>query len=126
MLYNSVNFLIFFPVVVLFYRIIPVKYKYIWLLAASYYFYMCWNAKYALLLLLSTAITYFSGLLIDKIGKLSLADGKKVKLRKLCVALSFISNLSILVVFKYFDFIIQNLNAVLKALHTICWNCCCG
>ena len=66
MLFNSVNFLIFFPVVVLIYFLMPKKVKYVWLLAASYFFYMCWNAKYALLLLWSTAITYLSGLLIDR------------------------------------------------------------
>ena len=54
MLFNSYQFLIFFPVVVLLYYVIPQKIRYLWLLAASYYFYMCWNAKYALLLLVST------------------------------------------------------------------------
>ena len=62
MLFNSVDFLIFFPIVVLFYFLIPKKIKYIWLLVASYYFYMCWNRRYALLILLSTIITYLVGL----------------------------------------------------------------
>ena len=67
MLFNSYQFLIFFPVVVLLYYVIPQKIRYLWLLAASYYFYMCWNAKYALLLLFSTLATYTSGYLIDRI-----------------------------------------------------------
>ncbi len=51
MLFNSISFLIFFPVVILLYFIIPHRFRYIWLLAASYYFYMAWNPVYALLML---------------------------------------------------------------------------
>ena len=72
MLFNSIHFLVFFPIVTLIYFIIPKKIRYIWLLAASYYYYMCWNAKYALLLLFSTAVTYLSGLLMDSFEKESL------------------------------------------------------
>ena len=64
MLFNSLQFLLFFPIVVLFYFIIPQQVRWVWLLVASYYFYMCWNAKYALLMATSTAITWLSGLLI--------------------------------------------------------------
>lgn len=48
MLFNSLEFLIFLPIVLLVYFVIPPKIKNIWLLIASYYFYMCWNAKYAI------------------------------------------------------------------------------
>ena len=44
MLFNSFDFLVFFPIVVILYYAIPKKFRYLWLLAASYYFYMCWNA----------------------------------------------------------------------------------
>ena len=104
MLFNSIDFLIFFPVVVLIYFIIPDKIKYIWLLAASYYFYMGWNAKYALLLLFSTAVTYLSGIAMDAVGRKTESSEKRIKYRKLVVALSFILNLGILFVFKYLDF----------------------
>ena len=69
MLFNSIDFLIFFPIVVLVYFIIPKKIKYIWLLVASYYFYMGWNAKYALLLFFSTAVTYLSGVAMAAVEK---------------------------------------------------------
>lgn len=105
MLFNSLDFLIFFPIVVLIYFIIPRKIRYIWLLVASYYFYMCWNTKYALLIGISTLITYISGLIIGKC--------QKGWSKKLVVALSFISNLGILVFYKYFDFILENINVVL-------------
>lgn len=102
MLFNSLEFLIFFPLVVAIYFIIPKKTRYIWLLVTSYYFYMGWNAKYALLIATSTIITYLSGILLWKL--------KKGWARKLTVAVSFVSNLGILIFYKYFDFILDNLN----------------
>lgn len=61
MIFNSFDFLVFFPLVCILYYIIPYKVRYIFLLFASYFFYMCWNPKYAVLLLISTLITYLSG-----------------------------------------------------------------
>ncbi len=105
MLFNSGEFLIFFPIVVLVYFIIPDKIKYLWLLAASYYFYMGWNAKYALLLLFSTVVTYISGILLDKEKKKSV------------VAMSFILNLGILFFFKYSNFAGDLLNSFFYRTH---------
>ena len=111
MLFNSLDFLIFFPVVTLLYFLIPHRFRYLWLLGASYYFYMCWNPKYALLMLTSTVITYASGLLIDHADKK--AD---VRLKNIWVAISFVSNLAILFLFKYFDFALENINSVLSLI----------
>lgn len=116
MLFNSYDFLIFFPIVTLIYFLIPHKVRCIWLLITSYYFYMCWNAKYALILLLSTTVTYISGLLIENANKIQ--DEKKgTKLKKTFVVLSFVINLSILFLFKYFDFAVDNINRVLSYLN---------
>lgn len=112
MLFNSYQFLIFFPIVVLIYWAIPLRFRYIWLLAASYYFYMCWNAKYALLLLFSTAVTYASGIIINKIKSLELEEGKRTRYMKLCVAFSFVINIGVLAWFKYFNFIFENVQKV--------------
>ena len=109
MLFNSVSFIVFFPIVVLLYFAMPKKIRYLWLLAASYFFYMCWNAKYALLLFYSTAVTYISGLLIDRCDQ----KGQPRRRKKLFVALSFTLNLSLLFLFKYFDFAIENINLIL-------------
>jgi len=108
MLFNSLDFLIFFPIVTLLYFVIPKRVRYLWLLAASYYFYMCWNPTYALLMLLSTLITYLSGLLIRR----SAGQGWK----KLWVGLSFGSNLLILGLFKYLAFFLESLARVLGLL----------
>lgn len=103
MLFNSIHFLIFFPIVVCVYFLIPSRIKYIWLLIASYYFYMCWNPKYIVLIGISTIVTYISGLLIEKF----------TTKKKWVVAGSFITNLGILAFFKYFNFIYLNVEQVL-------------
>ncbi len=103
MLFNSFHFLCFFPIVLLIYFIIPRKIRYIWLLACSYYFYMAWNPKYAILIAISTVTTFLSGIFIEKL-----------KRKKLVVAFSFIINLGILFFFKYFDFALDSVNYVLS------------
>ena len=113
MQFNSLQFLIFFPIVVLLYFAVPKKIRYIWLLIASYYFYMCWNARYALLLLFSTAITWISGILIYLI-KQKLQNSKRgIRWEKFFVALSMVGNLSVLFFFKYFDFFFYNFSSLL-------------
>ena len=104
MLFNSIEFLFFFPIVVLAYFIIPKKVRYIWLLLASYIFYMGWNAAYALLLLASTVVTYLSGLLLDKLSRSPDDTPHRTSMRKLIVALSCIISLGILFFYKYFTF----------------------
>ncbi len=66
MLFNSLQFMLFFPLVVILYFVISQKYRWILLLIASYYFYMSWNPKYMILILTSTIITYLSGIYIDR------------------------------------------------------------
>lgn len=104
MLFNSINFLLFFPIVVLLFYLIPKKAGKIWLLLASYFFYMCWNAKYVFLILISTLVTYGAGILLGKMDK----PGKK----KAVLAGCLVVNLGILFFFKYFDFLLENLNAI--------------
>ncbi|WP_269844928.1 MBOAT family O-acyltransferase [Tichowtungia aerotolerans] len=96
MLFNSLNFLLFFPVVAMLYFAFPHRFRWGLLLAASYYFYMCWNPGYAVLILTTTAIAYWSGI---KIGQTD-----DLQLRKIYLILSLIVSLGILFVFKYFNF----------------------
>ncbi len=117
MLFNSLSFLIFFPLVVCVCFLLPKKARYIWLLIASYYFYMCWNAKYALLLLASTVITYLSGLYMDSFKDKKKGNPAVIKRKKICVAVSFALDLSILFFFKYFDFAVDSLSKVLALVH---------
>ena len=62
MLFNSGNFLLFFVSIVTFHYLIPHRFRWRLLLAGSYFFYMCWQPAYALLLLASTVATYLCGL----------------------------------------------------------------
>ena len=117
MAFNSIDFLIFLPVVVLVYFVLPAKIKNFWLLATSYYFYMCWNAQYALLILTSTVITYFSGILIEKIKHSDKDEKEKTTRKKLVVAGSLIINLGILFFFKYFNFAADTMTSLFSRLH---------
>lgn len=108
MLFNSIDFMLFFPLVTAVYFLLPRRIQWVWLLVTSYYFYMCWNVKYVLLIALSTCITYASGLLI---GRAERIEDKVCRRRrkKLWVFISFALNLMILFFFKYFGFFLDNL-----------------
>lgn len=110
MLFNSLEFIMFFPSVILIYFLLPsLKGKNIWLVLASYTFYMWWNPKYVLLLLYSTVVTYFFGLLIAKCQK---QDYKK----KILIC-GIILVLSVLVWFKYINFIAHTITYLFGIFH---------
>ena len=99
MLFNSFGFLVFFPVVCLIYFSLPgLKWRNLFLLIASYYFYMNWKPVYALLILTSTVLTYCCGLLLEKYAT---NKGRK----KTFLIISLVINFGILFLFKYFNFI---------------------
>jgi D-alanyl-lipoteichoic acid acyltransferase DltB (MBOAT superfamily) len=115
MQFTSLHFAIFFPIVIGLYLTIPKKFRSFFLLAASYYFYMSWNPKYALLIGFSTIVTYLCGLCIDQTGQL---EGSRTKKGKNAVlAAGILINLGILFVFKYGNFALGTLDAVLQRLH---------
>ncbi len=98
MLFNSIDYLIFLPVVLLVLWCIPAKVRQVWLLACSYFFYMCWEAKYIVLILGSTLVTYFSAIIMEK-----QAENKS---KKLVMAICIVLNLGLLFFFKYLNFAI--------------------
>lgn len=104
MLFNSLEYLIFLPIVVVFYNLFPRKFKNIFLLLASLTFYSFWNVKYTFLMLLSIFITYITGIYIEK-------NRANVKKMKLAVFLCFFINLGILFIFKYFNFFADIINS---------------
>ena len=87
------------------YFLLPHGLRWVLLLAGSYWFYMCWNASYALLMLFSTAITYACGLLVGSV--------QTMKAKKAYVALSLLLNLSILFFFKYYGLFAGTLQSLL-------------
>lgn len=97
MIFNSIAFLIFFAGVFSVYFFIPQKFKWLFLLMASYFFYGYWKIEYLVLLILPTLLIYFISL------KISRTEAKHQ--RKQWLVLGLISGLAFLVVFKYSDFI---------------------
>lgn len=111
MLFNSVAFLLFFPVVCAVYFVLPsLRVRNLFLLAASYYFYMNWQPVYALLLLTSTVITYLAARGIGHFPN----HWKK----RACLVTSLILNVGILFLYKYYNFAAENLSAL---LHSCGW-----
>ena len=104
MLFNSTHFLIFFPVVVFFYFLLPHRFRWMFLLAASYYFYMSWKAEYLILIIISTIIDYFAAIQMSK----QTASSK----RKLYLLLSLFVNLGLLFGFKYFNFFSDSFRSI--------------
>lgn len=119
MLFNSIDFLLFFPAVLIMYYILPKRIKMYWLLIASYYFYMCWNAKYAVLIFISTVITYTSGYFLEKCRTIEGDAKRRNTFRKSIVAVSLISNLGILFGFKYLNFSIDLLSSLCSQFHIV-------
>lgn len=111
MAFNSIDYLVFFPVVILAYFILPNKIKMYWLLFASYYFYMSWNVKYGLLILFTTAVSFLCGLGLESIKQFCTEERRKLLCGIVCGG-GVISNLGLLVYFKYTDFLIHNLKTV--------------
>lgn len=110
MLFNSIEFLIFFPIVTALYFILPPKYRWGLLLIASCYFYMAFIPAYILILAITIVIDYIAGLYIEK------AEGET---KKLFMILSVLSNVGILFVFKYFNFFNANFERLVELIH---WN----
>lgn len=98
--FNSWQFLLFLPVVVVAYWLLPHKARWIWLLAASYVFYMSWNVWLIGLILITTLTAYGSAIAIER------AQRKGIK--KLWLAAALIVCLGLLVFFKYVNFLLES------------------
>jgi alginate O-acetyltransferase complex protein AlgI len=95
MLFNSIEFAIFFPVVVAIFFLSPQRWRVSLLLAASCLFYMAFIPVYILILLVTILIDYFAGMYIERV------EGRK---KKALLWLSIVSTCTVLFVFKYFGF----------------------
>jgi D-alanyl-lipoteichoic acid acyltransferase DltB (MBOAT superfamily) len=107
MTFNSVQFLIFFPVVTVLYFALPNKFRWMLLLVASYYFYMSWNPSLVFLILFTTVVSYGAALLIEK------TESKKRK--KFYLVVTLCACLGVLFFFKYFNFLSGSITALLRA-----------
>ena len=109
MLFNSWQFLVFLPVVLILYFVLPKKIRHYELLVASYFFYMFWNWKLVFLILGVTLVSYLSGLFIPKI--------QRKAYKNLLLILTLVTSLGILVFFKYFDFIANSFVGIINMLN---------
>ena len=141
MLFNTPQYILFLPVVVIIYYCMPQRSRYIWLLVASYYFYVQWNPIYIVLLFFCTLLTYICGRIIEylKVNEESAGEdsipGQEInvektisrgnnaavmqyrKKKKLCFVACIVLCLGILGFFKYSDFAISLVNHLLTRIH---------
>ena len=106
MSFAELRFLIFFPTVVAVFLLLPYRFRWMFLLLASYVFYMAFKPSYGLLLFAITCIDYFAGILMGRETRSSR--------RKLYLVVSLCANLGILFVFKYFNFVFSSFEEVFR------------
>lgn len=106
MVFSSLTFLfLFLPIVLILYYIIPKQLKNLFILISGLFFYAWGEPIYVFIMIASTLIDYFAGLVIYKFGH-------KPAMRKAALIVSVIMNLSLLGFFKYSGFIIENINHI--------------
>ncbi|SIQ04833.1 D-alanyl-lipoteichoic acid acyltransferase DltB, MBOAT superfamily [Chryseobacterium sp. RU37D] len=108
MLFNSIGFLIFLPIVFIFYWFVfnkKFQHQNMLVLIASFYFYACWDWRFLFLLMFSIGLDFFSGIKIE--------NSKSKKEAKFWLALSIIINLGFLGFFKYYNFFVESFSDLL-------------
>lgn len=108
--FNSVEFLIFFPIAMLLNFVVPTKFRFVPLLALSYYFYMSWNPQLVFLILFTTIVSYLSGIFIEKT--------ESVAKRKIFLTVSIVAALSVLFFFKYYNFLAGGVSSLFSLFGT--------
>jgi len=108
MLFNSFQYVVFFPLVAVAFFALPHRIRWVLLLAASYYFYMSWKPAYIVLILVTTLVAYLAGLGMSATDKRSY--------RKACLVTSIVVSLGLLLVFKYYNFLGSSLNDLFAVL----------
>lgn len=97
MLFNSLSFLIFFPVVTILFFLVPHRYRWALLLTASSFFYMSFRPVYILILAVMITVDYFTAIEIEK--------SETHQRKKLFLLASIVINVGMLAFFKYYDFL---------------------
>ena len=101
MVFNSIEYVIFLPIVVALFYLLPQKARWLMLLAASCVFYMWFVPKYILILLVTIVIDYSAGILMER-------HAEEPKKKKTFFVISIVSTLLVLFIFKYLGFINDN------------------
>src|SRR5689334_24974835 len=98
MLFNSVEYFVFLPIVAVVFFVLPVRVRWAWLLAASWYFYGSWSPRYLALFVANTVVAYVAGLLLER------ATGERTRRAIALVAGGLL--IGTLFVFKYLAFVL--------------------
>lgn len=106
MLFNSLSFAIFLPIVFIVYWALPHKWRWVVLFVSSYYFYMSWNVKYVVLILFTTFISYACAIGLER------AEEKRKK--KILIVSTMVASLGCLFFFKYFNFASESIAGILN------------
>ncbi len=107
MVFNSLEFLVFFPIVLLLYFVLPKKIRWIMLLAASYYFYISWNLDLVYLIVFTTVVSWLCSIIIEK-------KRENRALCRTCLTLTLVVCLGVLFFFKYFNFLSDSVVGVMN------------
>jgi D-alanyl-lipoteichoic acid acyltransferase DltB (MBOAT superfamily) len=111
MLFNSLGFLLFFPLVYSIYWFLlkeDYKKQNLFLLVSSYFFYSCWDWRFLFLLLFSTGLDYFSGIKME--------NTQHALHKKVWLWVSIGINLGFLGIFKYYNFFAESFQVGLKSI----------
>lgn len=106
MLFNSIEFALFFAVVTSLYFLLPHKFRWFLLLVASCYFYMFFKPIYILILGFTIVIDYFAGILLE--------NEPNQRKKKRYLIMSLVANIGVLAVFKYYNFLNDNITGLSK------------
>ena len=105
MVFNSFGFLIFFPIFFLLYKVLPLKVRWVMMLALCYFFYMSWQADLIYLILFTTLVSYLCARMIEK-------NAERPGLRKFYMITAVTVSLLVLFFFKYFNFLSNTVTAI--------------
>jgi D-alanyl-lipoteichoic acid acyltransferase DltB (MBOAT superfamily) len=108
MAFNSLHFLVYFPTVLVLYHLLPDRFRWMLLLAASLYFYMAWRAVYVVLLLAAIVVSYVVGIKVE--------DSEQPTAKRRYLALGLTVLLGNLFVFKYFNFFNDSVRSLVEAM----------
>lgn len=97
MTFNSIEFLFFYPIVLLLYFLLPKCARWPMLLLASYVFYMSYRAELVILIFSTTLVSYLSSIAIEK--------SRSSAMKRLYLTLTLLTSLGVLFFYKYFDFL---------------------
>lgn len=108
MLFNSLGYSIFLPIVFIIYWLLPSEKRWPFLLCSSYFFYMSWKPIYGLLILATSLVSFLAAIGIEK--------NQEIRRKKWLLRTAVFAEIAVLVVFKYLNFVLSNIENIFVLL----------